>query len=319
MIKTNKLKTLNLKKVTVTKYVMMCVTLIFPMLVNAGEWEDRRNNLDNVKVVNHFRIFYSLTGRDALPNARQVDKNNNNVPDFIDEIGVKLGQADRFFMHRVKLRPPLMSRRYRGKAKYIDINVLDFSTHKKGSKNGVAYDGTPYFDRSIANQISSKVITMDVASTVRFQSNSIEHELFHLYQNGYTFFKNRWYTEGTARWSELIMSKRLGNVDSLPKTTKDKEALFNKTYKANGFWNKLIEEVDKKSTGIRFINVFLNLLDEVDNEVAKVRGLNDTYWKESEQRSKQNNDYIWEAGLSAAILVSKDKTTKHKLKMMKKL
>ena len=217
------------------------------------------------------------------------------MPDFIESVGSRLVEADRFFRFEVGLTSPLRGRRYGGRAHYIDVNILDFSMNSKGTKNGVAYDGTPTFNRSVSGQRTLRVLAIDLSMSVRLKSNSVEHELFHLYQNGYTFFKNRWYTEGTARWSELIMSGRIGKGEELPKSTLQKEVLFNKTYDAKGFWNELIRRTDQKTLGKNFIRHLFEQLDYADDVVARKRGLSNKYWKESEQRSKSNNPYIWNA------------------------
>ncbi|MFT5718635.1 MAG: hypothetical protein ACI9T7_002842 [Oleiphilaceae bacterium] len=114
------------------------------------------------------------------------------------------------------------------------------------------------FNGSLSGQVSLNVLTIDLSGLVRLKSQSIEHELFHLYQNGYTFFKNRWYTEGTARWSELVMSGHIGRGEELPKTTIQKEELFNKSYGANKFWNELIAKVDQKTLGKKFVRYYLS-------------------------------------------------------------
>ena len=266
---------------------------IFSCFVNAGAWEKRRNTLEKVAVYDEFRIFYSLSGQDKLPKSRRVDINHNNVPDFIESIGKRLRDSNRFFKYEVGLTPPLQSNRYRNRVHYIDVNVLDFSKNKKGPKNGVAYDGTPKFNRSLTGKASVNVLAMDISGGANLNSNTVEHELFHLYQNGYTYFKNRWYTEGTARWSELVIKGRIGKTSKLPNTKVEKEKLFKKTYDANSFWNKLIIITDKKNLGKKLIKYLLEELERVDDIAARSRGFNNKNWKESEQRSENNNFYIW--------------------------
>jgi len=74
--------------------------------VIAGEWEDRRSKLENVVIYDQFRVFYSLSGNDALPRRRQVDSNRNKIPDFIESVGNRLVEADNFFEVEVGLIPP---------------------------------------------------------------------------------------------------------------------------------------------------------------------------------------------------------------------
>ncbi len=284
-----------------TKLVnVLCLLLLFvSSFCHAGKWLERRSKLDKVAIYDHFRVFYTLKGRDALPQKRQVDLDKNGIPDFIDKVGGRLLETDQTFTDDVGLTPPLKNKRYRGKAFYIDINVLRFSKEGKGPKNGIAYDGIVKFNRELSEQTTTRVLAIDLSSSVRLQSNSIEHELFHIYQNGYTYFKNRWYTEGTARWSELINDGKLGKSGELPKTLGDKHELYNKSYDAKGFWNALIHRVDKKSKGKVFIRHLLEQLDRLDNLAAINRGISPVKWKESEQRSSENSDYIWLAIINA--------------------
>lgn len=261
----------------------------------AGSWEERRNKLDRVAIYDKFRVFYSLSGSDSVPDDRKIDANGNGTPDFIEEVGARLRNMDDFLRKEVALVSPLKSNRYIGKAHYIDVNILGFSGHKQGPKNGVAYDGTPKFSRSLIGQVSLNVLAIDLSGSVDLKTNSVEHELFHLYQNGYTFFKNRWYTEGTARWSELIILNRIGKRGALPDTVIARDELFKKTYTASTFWNELIFNLDNHAKGKIFIKHFLEELDYADNLAAKERGLSNISWKESEQRSKANDQYIWQA------------------------
>lgn len=277
---------------------------MFATITNAGAWEDRRAGLEKSALFNEFRVFYSLNGKDALPNKRQLDEDRNGVPDFIESVGGRLIKANNFFANDVGLVPPLKNKRYKGKAHFIDVNILDFTRNKKGPKNGVAYDGIPIFNRKHAGQKSTSVITIDLSGSVRLKSQSIEHELFHLYQNGYTFFKNRWYTEGTARWSELIMANRIGVTTELPSTTVEKLELFKKSYDAKEFWNKMVLITDERSLGKRFVKRLLEELDAADDKAAFDRALNVTNWQESEQKSEINNSYIWDAILRTALIIN---------------
>jgi hypothetical protein len=278
----------------ISKLVVLLIP-IFSCFVSAGSWEKRRSTLEKVAIYEEFRVFYSLSGKDKLPRNSQADNNHNNVPDFIEDIGKRLMDSNKFLKYKVGLKNPLKSNRYRGRANYIDVNVLDFSKNKNGPKNGIAYDGTPKFNRALVGKASVNVLAMDISGGVNLNSNTVEHELFHLYQNGYTYFKNRWYTEGTARWSELVIKGRIGKGSKLPTTRVEKKELFKKSYDAKSFWNELIILTDKENLGKNFIKYLLEELDNVDDIAARSRGINSKGWKESEQRSTKNNFYIWQA------------------------
>ncbi|WP_105102236.1 hypothetical protein [Microbulbifer pacificus] len=284
----------------------MLVKVLFPIfalllsdMVSGETIASRRQNLDNVAIVDRFRIFYSLSGIDALPPERRIDLNKNGTPDYIEKLARRFIHVDRFYREDVGLVSPLDSDRYRGHASYIDINLIDLARNKKGPKNGIAYDGTPKIDRSAASQKSVNVLLIDLSNALSWENRSVEHELFHLYQNGYTYFKNPWYTEGTARWSEYVMDGRIGAGGTLPRTKDQLHMLFGKKYDASSFWNELILRCDMADRGKNFIRHLLEALKELDSVAAEDRQMNTTNWKESEQRSKDNDPYIWRAVLKA--------------------
>ncbi len=281
--------------------LLLLPLLLLPLLTNAGAWQDRRSRLEQVAVYKQFRIFYSLSGKEALPSKHRLDANKNSTPDFIEHIGKRLITADNFFSNDVHLKPPLKSKRYINQAHYIDVNVLNFTLNKKGPKNGIAYDGTPKFNRSLARQRSTKVLVIDLNNSLNLKTNTVEHELFHLYQNGYSYFKNRWYTEGTARWSELVSQNKLRMGKPLPRSNLEKQQLFKQSYQASSFWNELIAKTDKSNNGKKFIKLLLEQLAKADDIAARKRGISNKNWPEKQQRSALNNDFIY----NAAIQVSK--------------
>jgi hypothetical protein len=145
--------------------------------------------------------------------------------------------------------------------------------------------------------------------------------LFHQFQNGYTQFKNAWYTEGTARWWEYALRKGVGKSGAMPVTDADQKALFAAKYDAGGFWNALAAACDPAGTfslpadleairyvgsdqrvveddrlhGIAFMKALLEELDAADDEVSKSEGLDPLNWKEARQRAVENNGPIWTA------------------------
>ncbi len=279
------------------KILVPILTLLFSDLVSGGTLPDRRQSLDRVAITDRFRIFYTLSGKDALPSERQTDADNSGTPDYIEQLAQRFVKVDKFYRTKVGLISPLDSDRYKGRAHYIDINLLNLSDDKGKTRNGIAYDGTPKLDRVVAGAESLNVLLIDLSNSLSWENKTVEHELFHLFQNGYTYFKNPWYTEGTARWSELIMNGRLGSGGGLPHSEDQKQELFHKTYDANTFWNELILRSDKAALGKNFIKKLLEKLGEIDGVAARDRGIESAPWPESEQRSEDNDPYIWRAVL----------------------
>lgn len=287
--------------------ILITLLAMIPYLAAASSWEQRRNELEQVALYKQFRIFYSLSGKDKLPDDQQADHDNNGVPDFVESIGRRLVDADHIFRHDVKLTAPLDSKRYYGKAHYIDVNIVTFSKSYKRPQNGIAYDGTPTFNRSLTGQSSVKVLAIDLSGMVDLKTNTVEHELFHLYQNGYTYFKNRWFTEGTARWSESLLKGRIGSAHTLPDNAEQREELFRSSYAASRFWNQLILTHDSENLGKRFIRMLLIRLSHMDDVAAKERGIATDSWPEAEQKSKENDIYIWRAAIQISEELSRQR------------
>ena len=257
-------------------------------------WKEHRSKLREMYKIDEFRIFYNLSGEDALPQEKQSDKNENGYPDYVEDIGMKLVSARNFFDIQVGLTHPLKSDRYNDKAEFIDINLLNMPLKSGGARNGIAYDGMSSFDR-VRDKGVVKVLAVDLSNNLSPDNSTPGHELFHLYQNGYTMFKNRWYTEGTARWSEKILQNSLGKRSKLPSSRSEVKHLINKSYKASGFWNTICNKVDARSKGKVFMKAFLEELQQMDDIASRDRGLEAYNWKESVQKGPENNFYIWQA------------------------
>jgi hypothetical protein len=149
------------------------------------------------------------------------------------------------------------------------------------------------------------------------------HEFFHVIQNSVIYFKNSWFTEGTARWSEKALGAGdLGPVHDLPSwpLTSDKAAaIFAMKYDASeNFWNPLCAKLDKERaippspalqrlqamhytdgtpvlkdarlTGWKFIRGVLAGLEKVDDVAFRELGYD--RWSEDNQRSPKNAAYI---------------------------
>ena len=150
-------------------------------------------------------------------------------------------------------------------------------------------------------------------------------------QNGYTYFKTRWYTEGMARWSEHAIAKSgLGKIKykgKFPHSKDEQKALFNMTYDTEFYlWNSLAKLDDRQGkldaeliprealqlryangkpivkdlrlNGAEFMKDVLVRLREVDDAAAKELGF--TGWAEKNQKSIDNSPYIYKAILDVA-------------------
>ncbi|MCX7825720.1 MAG: hypothetical protein N2689_09195 [Verrucomicrobiae bacterium] len=278
------------------------------------KWQQDRVSLDRRFVCEEFQVHYTLTGPHALPAADRLDDDRDGVPDKIQNIALQLVTARRCYVELLGLRHPKESPRYKGRVKSIDVNVWAFQ-----SKNGMAGDAIVNYHRPSDPPEGLEVLTIDLSVKLPPRNLSPAHELFHMFQNGYTLFKNAWYYEGTARWSEDLLREGAGQAGSLPATSAELEGLFNLSYDASRFWQALARATDPKGKirvpqdlrsaryrgsekpiveddvfhGAPLLKALLEELDNTDDLVSRENGLNPLDWPESRQRSPENNRAIW--------------------------
>ena len=108
------------------------------------------------------------------------------------------------------------------------------------NKNGSAGDAIVNFHRPSDPPEGVEVVTIDLAAKLPTRNLSPAHELFHVFQNGYSQFKNAWYYEGMARWSEDLLRAGAGRVGTLPVDAGALDGLFKQSYEASRFWQALV-------------------------------------------------------------------------------
>jgi len=306
--------------------IVLAAFIVLPVGATRGErpplpeWKKRRSALDGKHTVNEFRIYYTLKGDDALPDV--VDLNKNSIPDRIENIALQLMTARRLYTDVLKLRHPLESPRYKDKAKFIDVHVGSLPFEPGGAKNkGSSGDAVVNYYRASDPAAGIGVLTIDVSKTLPTQNVTPAHELFHLFQYGYTMFKVGWFLEGTARWSEFTLREGSGGPKGVPLTQDGLSNLFSKKYEAHGFWNTLAHASDSRGRlpipadllrvtyigtndpiisdrqfhGALLLRQLLEALDEADDKVTASLEIEPFGWKEAQQRSPDNNPYVWSA------------------------
>jgi len=294
------------------KVKIIVVLLLFSTILLAN-WKRERESLDRVYTISDFRIFYTLRGRNALPEFQRRDLNSNDTPDFVEDIALQLVTADHLYSDLLGFVKPLENERYRGKVKGIDIHLLDLK-----DKHGSSGDAIVTYHYRFIRVETRPVLSIKIANTIASTSLTPAHELFHCYQNGYTMFKNRWYTEGTARWIEYAFRRGTGPFDTLPQTYDEISGLLKKSYGSKYFWNRLTKLCAKKHRfdliepwksmrlvssdikiieddtldGYHFMRDLLNTFEEYDHYISKQRGFSLFDWSEKEQKAKENNRYL---------------------------
>ncbi len=267
--------------------------------------------LERMHVRDEFRIVYSVAGRHALPDAR--DLNANGIPDKVEDVATQLVAGRRLFSEVMGLAAPLRQPRY-AQATSIDVFML-----KMDAGNGRAYDEVVNYRLGIDGAAGRCALRIDLLNSHPNQNPTPVHELFHLYQYGYTPFKARWFLEGTARWAEYALRPGSGPRRALPQSPASLQAqVFDMTYAASNAWNRLaflLDPVgrmplppalaqlayvdgspvvhDDRLHGMPFMKALLESLAALGREVGARQGWPDFQWKEADQRAAQHDPDIF--------------------------
>ena len=273
---------------------------------------------DEVKIYQHgpIRVLYNTSGPDAVD---AEDRNQNGLPDQVEDAVTQIEAARLLYCRILGFPDPFQAKRYEGVV-FLDVR---FRLKETLQGNGKAYDEVQK-SSAPGDPAGTRVLRVGVATSVRPSSNPTPlHEFFHVIQNGATYFKNRWYTEGTARWSQRPFgpdgADGAHKLESWPLTGEQSAALGAMAYDATRFfWKPLASQFDPEGViptseltnqlaamtyvngekvwktdrlpGWKLIRAVLHQLDIAD-EVA-FRELNYQTWSEENQRSPQNDRYI---------------------------
>lgn len=259
------------------------ISFLFFLSILQGSWKEDREELQYFYAQEPFRIFYSLQGKNQLHD--KTDNNHNNVPDIIESFMEQLKKAEEVLQTKRGLKHPLKSRRYKDKVQYIDIHMLDLE-----EKHGSAGDAMIRYHYHI---IDDNAISLSIALSTRLNSRNLSptHELIHLYQNGYSMIKTRWYTEGVARLLEKLLRTDQATSDPLPKNKIELESVFQRTYANANFFQRFEEICEEEN----FIRDFLHSLAEQDKAIEERYAYIPFKWNEEAQKSHKNTSYILKA------------------------
>ncbi len=153
----------------------------------------------------HFRIFFSKTGPDAV---EPTDLNGNTIPDYIDTVAIVAEEvflAEHTNMGYVQPPPDAGAG---GDDKY-DIYVFDLGAGLYGwvapetyvgdnvNSGGVTENNTYYSYMAVQNDYSGFI-----GSFLQNIQVTMAHEYFHAVQFGYDGWERSWVFEATAAWIE---------------------------------------------------------------------------------------------------------------------
>lgn len=275
------------------------------------------SQLDRWATAGDFRVLYAAQGEHAPK--RMQDKDLNGTPDYVDDILTQLLAAQHVFENVWGLLSPLKQPRYAGSAGYIDVPVLAMQ-----GKTGTAYSGVRAYRLAIDGEEKRCNLRIDVSNELVPHTLTPVHELFHLYQYGYTQIKVRWYLEGMARWSESAIAKRQSPLKRLPSSPEALETMMKSSYTASDFWRRLGELLDSDShmllsadfqhrnytdgrpifqdhvfQGGRLIKSTLLKLQAVERAAATRLGWSQNAWREEQKFSPLLNHEVMRGSIDA--------------------
>lgn len=296
-----------------------CLVISLVALTVSGtcyaSWKTEREVLDHQLRFDRFKVYFTTSGdadffQDVRPDAATMETKLFALRD-------QLQRGDLFYQKALGLLPPPDSPKGL-QAKSIHLHVL--AMDKKMGSAGDTVQQMNY------RHFKDNEPALLIALSRRWKPGNLtpEHELFHLYQYGYTHFKNPWYLEGLAASLEFYFRGGLLSADSesLPKTTAEINSLLKRSYSAKVFWNKMLQSCLKETMQSRFdvqnsqtnamkSNWLKALLEELaiqDRKAAEDRGIDPVRWPEKEQRSVRNHPYILQ-GIQNSLSLCEGKST----------
>ena len=259
-------------------------------------------------------VIYDETG-DTAPKDK-TDLNSNGVPDMIEDLATQLNATRELFKDVFKFPDPLASERFKN-ATTIEI---DIDSREKMNGNGNAFSSLRKNSKHNPNE---RAIHIKVGNTVDSRKNqTAAHEYFHLIQYGATYFRNGWFLEGMARWSQDSIAKtKKYPVDKNISWKLRNESAANKIFQlkysaAEQLWYPLAMKMNDKAKipdklvkkykyvdgspvfedniiyGANVMRKIIETMQSKENLAAEEFG-GETKWRKDGQRDDQNNKYIW--------------------------
>lgn len=254
----------------------------------AADWKAPREALERRLAVGEFRIHYTLEGENAFPPDAPPAQRRERAAELLERLAAQIDGAGRYYREQLGLVPPLDGARYRG-VRAIDVHILALE-----GKTGSTGDA-PIVYRYRHLEGAVPALTLSLSNRWVPPNPTPEHEVFHAYQYGYTWFKNAWFLEGLARSMESAFTGKTPRAEPLPRDAGEMRRVMARAYRADGFWNRLRSLCD---AGL--VRATLEQFQSLDREAARARGIDPADWPEEEQRSERNNPFLL-AGLRRAV------------------
>lgn len=278
------------------------------------------DSLDRVYQSGDFRVYYSNNSESPDYLINRKDLNQNHVPDIVEDIAIQAVSTIDALTHLGFIHP-LKSQRYINKAKFIDIHLIHMKGNGSAGENAIRY-----VNQKNKDNICS--LTIAIRNSIDFPGHYwtiVNHELFHLYQYGYTQFKGGWFLEGMTNSMERLFKKGsqgglTKGMTLLPATQLELEKnVYNVAY--NEMWARLALLSDKSDGNLnlplsllnrKYINgtkVFkdeqlkgyifyrsvLEKMSKTSNNLSYEREWDPYHWQETDQISIANRSYMLQA------------------------
>ncbi len=289
--------------------VILWIVLATCSLSAAADWKAPREALDKRRIEGEFHIYYTQEGENAFP---WIGASPQRIRDMLDGLADQLSEANRFYGDQLGLARPLGGARYRN-VRAIDVHILKL----EGKKGSTGDEPIVYRYRNFDG--AAPALTITLSTQWNPPNLTPNHEVFHTYQYGYTFFKNAWFLEGMARSMEKAFKGGEVRTEPLPRHG-ELQQLMARSYGADVFWNRLmylcdascsgsgVAGADKRDSylprarfcGGKLVRATLEQYQTLDKEAARLRGIDPNDWPEDEQWSERNNPFLLR-GLRRAI------------------
>lgn len=311
------------------RHAIVLNIFLYAVLVSAASpaQQNKKTPLTEHYVFDYVRVFYAKEGPGAVS---PLDVDKNGVPDQVDNVARQVWAAHQLFCRVLEFPDPFKSDRYKG---VICIQVSIRDRKQMGGNNGIAFSSAQRARKIPEGKPTDRCIVMSISSQLDPTKNvTPTHETFHLVQYGATNFKNSWFLEGMARWSEHATGKEgIGEIKyspngpwpQIPAHLAQLPELGSKSELV--LWNPIAARTDRdgflstKMLGDKLANLkyadgtpvlrdrFLQggkIMRDIIIELSKMddialKDLKLEKWTEENRRALENNPYIYKAVMDA--------------------
>lgn len=146
-------------------------------------------------------VFYVIYDTEGAAAVKSIDMNLNGVPDVVEDIATQLNAAREVFNDVFKFPDPLASDRFKNVTS-IEIKI---AAKSEMTAPGIAF---AIIRKNSLHDPNEQALQIKMSNAVNpHKSSTPTHEYFHLIQFGATYFRNKWFTEGMAQWSQDAVAK----------------------------------------------------------------------------------------------------------------